>query len=595
MTVVAGIAGTADDRTFVLRAAVRGDLAGFAAPVTLGRLSVYDATPPAVTVGPRGDAVVAWKEFRGGPIDPDRSVRILAARRPAAPGARFGRAEEVVPWTRHEDFETGESDVAAGIDASGRVTVAWAAPAPPEARVSELSAIGVSTAAPGEPLRRVRVRRTLQGVGRLSLAVAPDGAALLATTGQEQVHVFERPTGARRFTEREPLGPDEQTADEAAVALGPDGAALVAWRYTAYDDAEAGEREGVNVARRPPGGQFSAPVPLWSQTRPGGSTASAIALDDKGPPLDQSRLRADVAADGRTTITWIAPFPTEGDRLPAGWAATAGTDGPFTVARVGSPCRPVNGITPARAGDGRPTLAWTDNVAIRVDDDLEVPFEAGRVHVADSPPQPPAASPAPKLTLAAPRGTQRVWSDDPIKVDAECDGPCDLRAFVPGRRSPRAASGAALRAAGRTDVPVYSSLSPLVGRTARDIPIVVHACAPDGTSRARATTTVRAVRNRPPPVPTPVGVSARRVGGEVVVSWHTPFAARRTSFIVYGLTGRSLRSGSATEPGFVEGRARRRFRVRLRVLPGKRARYVTVDAQSTEERGGKERTTVSVR
>jgi hypothetical protein len=596
VTVIAGFAQDEDpSRGLVLRAAVRGDLEGFEAPVTLGRVPHYDVAAPAVAVGPRGDAVIAWKQFRGEPIDEDRSVRILAARRPAAPGARFGTVEEVVGWTRQEDFIDGASDVAAGVDGNGRATIAWAVPAPPEARVSDLSAIGVSTGAPGEPLRPVRVRRTLQDLGRLSLSVAPDGAALLATTGQEQAHVFERPAGSDGFTAREPLGSEAQTADEAAVALGGDGAAIVAWRWIAYTADPRRQREGIAVVRRPAGGQYSAPAVVWSQTIRDESGATATVVDETAPPLDQPRVRASVAADGRSAITWIAPRRTGLDQLPAGWTAAAAADAGFTVARVGSPCRPVNGVTPARAPDGL-TTAWTDNAAHRIDDRLEFPLEGGRLHVADSPPSPLPTAAAPKLTLTRTRATQRIWSDDPMTVEARCDGPCDLRVFVPGRGTPLTASGTVLREAGRKKVPIYTSLSPLVGFKRRDVPVVVHACSPDGTSRARATTTVRAVRNRPPPVPTPVGVSARRSGDEIVVAWHTPFAARRTDFNLIGLTGRSLRSSDfATDHGSIPGKARRRFRVRLRELPGRRARFVRIDAYSTEYRGGAEHVTVPVR
>src|SRR3954470_4791910 len=124
VTVIAGFSSPAPFKSVVLRAAVRGDLTAFEEPVLLDTLTGSESYRPAVAVGPRGDAVVAWQEQRGDPSDELQQVRVLAARRPAGPGARFGAVEEAVPWVtkRQPDFVT--DDVAAGIDADGRVTIA---------------------------------------------------------------------------------------------------------------------------------------------------------------------------------------------------------------------------------------------------------------------------------------------------------------------------------------------------------------------------------------------------------------------------------------------------------------------------------------
>jgi hypothetical protein len=103
------------------------------------------------------------------------------------------------------------------------------------------------------------------------------------------------------------------------------------------------------------------------------------------------------------------------------------------------------------------------------------------------------------------------------------------------------------------------------------------------------------VRNRPPPVPEPIGLKARRVDGQVLVTWQTPFGARRTSFAVFGHMERSEESPTATELATVEGRGRRRFRARLDSLPGRRARYVTVAAFSTEFSRQQHKATAPVR
>ena len=586
VTIVAGQALSRDRERIQLRVAVRGASGDFEPAATLATLGSTDVQP-AVAVGPRGDAVVAWAESRGDADSDRRSVRILAARRPA--GQDWGRAEEVVPAIEQGVFP-GRNAVAAGIDAEGRVTIAWALGLKESRRVSDLSRVGVSTAGPGDPLRRTTLLPSLQDVGSLSLAVAPDGAALLVVTGQEQVHRFERPAGGA-FAAREPLGSENQIADEAAVALDPSGAAVVAWHFTSYDQ----DRQGVQAVRRPTGGTFGSPAVVWTSGPPEGRGTLAFAVDvtETSPPLDDAVLRAAVASDGRTAITWAAPRDVAGDRLPAGFVATADRGRDFAVTQFGNPCRPVNGLTPFSPSAARLAIAWTDNAAERASDELEIPLKSGRLHVDDAPPaQPAAASPAPGVSVVRSRRTQRLWSSDPIEVRAGCDAPCDLRAFVPGSRGPRLAAGASLEQGGRATIPLYEGPERVLSLEPRDLRVVVHACSPDGTNRARATTTVRAVHNRPPPVPKPTGVRARRRGDEIVVSWTTPFPARRTSFVAYGHLSPDADAVPTTDPAFVEGKARRRFRVRTRIRPGREVRFVTVQANVTEYRGGSAHTTV---
>ena len=592
VAVVAGFARAGD--SFEVNAAARSNLDAFQDPVKLDSLpSGFPDGSPAVAVGPRGDAVVAWTESRHETPDDEGSVRMLAARRPAGPGARFGPVEEVVPWTDQRFGEYGTNDVAVGVDGDGHVTIAWALGVRPQRRVSHLSAIGVSTAGPGQPLRRTALQAGRQDVGRLALTVAPDGAALLATTYEERVHVFERPAGGA-FAEGEPLGGEEQAADEAAVAVDPAGGAVVAWSYTTYGDEQGRARTGVQASRRAPGGRFGAPAVIWSRAVRGGSSTIVGLADEVSAPLDQAQLRAAIGGDGGTAITWVAARRVDGDRVPAGFVATAGPRETFSIARLGSPCRPVDNVVTFHSPGPRLAAAWTDNATALLGENVELPLKSGRLHVSDPRAVRAAmASTAPAITVPRVRGLQRLWSDDSIQVPVECAGPCDLRAFVPDGGSPAMASAASLAGRGRTRLPLYRGYPPL-SLHPQTLRVVVHGCSPDGTSRSTASTTVRVVRNRPPKIPEPVDVRARRSGDEILVSWRTPFPARRTGFGVYGHIRRGDEAPSATGLASVEGKGRTRFHARLRTRPGRRARYVSVEAYSTEYSRQQHRATVLV-
>jgi hypothetical protein len=414
------------------------------------------------------------------------------------------------------------------------------------------------------------------------------------TTYEEQVHVFER-RAEGAFAEGKPLGGEEQTADGASVALDPAGGAVVAWGYTTYGDDEGHSRTGIQASRRTPGGEFGAPADIWSRSARGGSSI-LIGLDDEvSPPLDNALLRTAIGSDGSTAITWVAPRRVDGDRLSAGFAATAGPQEAFAVARLGSPCRSVDNAVTFHAPGPRLATAWTDNATQRVADAAEFPLRSGRLHVTDPRAVRAAvASTAPAITLRPARRLQRLWSEDAIQVPVECDGPCDLRGFVPDGASPAMASGGSLARRGRTRVSLYPGYPP-ISLHPQTLRVVVHACSPDGTSRSTATTKIRVVRNRPPRVPEPVDVRGRRSGDEIIVTWRTPFPARRTGFAVYGHTRRGDESPSATESAVVNGKGRQRFHARLRIRPGRNARYVSVEASSSEFSRQRHKATVAVR
>ena len=583
VTAVAGVVVGAGSQALTLRVAVRDAESAFAEPATLADVSA-DGTHPVVAVGPRGDVVVAWREVRRGSRAGD-SVRIMAARRPAAPGASWGPPEEIVPWRPQDDFASGAS-LAAGVDGQGRATVAWALAGRDGEVLGNVSAVGVSSGAPGEPLRSSSLGR-LQEVGGLALAVAPDGGAVLAVSADQTLRAFERPPGDGAFAPSEPLDRSyEGIVTQTAVALDPSGAALVAWSLADQSD-ESRPRVRLLAARRPAGGRFGAPVSVWSQRvrNEEDSGGGSIAISVDGPPLEEKALRARLTGDGRAAIAWVDSRPVDGDSVPAGYLATSGPDERYAVATLGSPCRAVNAVAPFAGADGDLLSGWTDNVTDRLAEEYEIPRQAGRLHVDRAPPAAPAsASAAPGVVATAVGGPQKLWRAQPALLVAVCDGPCDLRAFVPGDDGPVFAGGGTVTSAGRTRLRLYPGIDSLTQSRPRTLPVVVHACSPDGTSRSSTTTKVRVIRRRPPPVPAPLGVRATpTAGGNVIVTWHTAFPARRSAFLVLDQTRHNPQSfGPAPAYRFVEGRSRTRVTPVLRAVRGQTIRQVRVEPYSLE-------------
>jgi hypothetical protein len=241
----------------------------------------------------------------------------------------------------------------------------------------------------------------------------------------------------------------------------------------------------------------------------------------------------------------------------------------------------VSVLTPFTGRDGDLVAAWADNASGLFGDDLELPEGAGRLHVTSAPPgaaPPPSAPPA--VTVPRPRAIEKLWSDQPAELTASCDGPCDLRAFVPGPRGPLYAGSGTLAAAGTTKLRLYGGIA---RRKARVVTVGVHACSPDGTAMSSVATRLRVVRRKPPPLPAPVGVRATpTAGGNVIVTWHTRVPAQRAAFLVAGRPRRHQSPGYGPAYAVVEGRGHTQFSTTVRPAPGSKIRWVSVQAYSTE-------------
>jgi hypothetical protein len=574
-----------------MRAAAHDRGAHFAAPVAIGATAALPDASYDVAVSPRGDAVVAWVQVSGD------NARVVAARR--APGGGFGRMEALTPLAA-DDEAGADWDVAAGIDGAGRATVAWAGPA-----TGDQPQVGAASAEPGAAWGAPQLLTpSSEGVGRLSLAVAADGGALLAhdgaTGGGPAVHLFERAPGATAFGPERILGDAQAGAlsgpSGPALALGDGGAAVVAWR-------EDGQGGAVRTITRAAGGAFTAPRTIEPERVPNADLITIPTLGDPPAPSEEADLGLHVALSsaGRIALAWTARRDLPD--APRATVAAAGTlDGSFGPASVlGSPVRASGGVSAFLLRGGEPAVAWTDNVAAPSgfgDGGIEPAAGGGRIHVAraDAAPRTPKPPPAAHLRAAP---LQRRAQDQPIRVVVDCVAACDVRAYVPDRGGVAAGAAASLRGGRSRVLRLARTAAGRLPRSGR-VTVQVRVAAP-GSRIARALrirvrlapgAAQRRTRRRPAPPRAPriLGARAVRRGGSIRVTWHTAVRARGVTFSVRPQRGAARPDlGNAVR---LAGRGNTRFFAILHPLEPAALRRVTITAL---RRNGTQRSvTVSV-
>ena len=415
--VVAGIVGD------TLAIAQRDAGGAWSAPQTV-KVGNVASNGLAVGVSPSGYAVVAWVGQSAG------TTAVHAVRR--APGGTFGAPELVSGTEKLSDVVLG---VTAGIGDDGVAMVIWQPPALGRTPGGEFS-IEQSMAAPDVPFSAP----TELGTASLSspkLAVAPDGRALVVF-GDVGLRVSERPPGGS-FGAPRSLSEDAGTG---AVAIQPDGSAMVAWRSAT----------GLVVARRTGTGPLGPPIQVLASSELGEQGIGGIAQfdGDPAPPEDDSGvdLRMLTAADGSTVFTWgdgkdvfgVATIRTRVAVLPAGaFTASAQT--------LGAPVRPVSTLAPVLAG-GTPALAWGDFGADGLD---------GRLHYALQGAPAAAPEPPPVIRIGKPERTV-VRSEQQVVIPVTCSAACDVGAHTSRDEFPLAVS---LHHAGRTTLAFPASIAPV--------------------------------------------------------------------------------------------------------------------------------------
>jgi hypothetical protein len=416
--------------------------------------------PLAVAASPRGDAVVVAGS-RG-----DAS-RVLVARR--APGAAFGTPETLLILPDPPGMTP--PSVAAAMSAGGDAVVAWAVQRTPRAPREVWAATAPAFGAFGPPQRIGELRPG----SPFSLAVAPDGRALLAFPSAGELYVAEREPGGA-FAAAAPVGAvTERIAVLPAVAVRADGAALVAWTGIYDGMAGAFTRDGP--------GPFGPPVTLAAR-RPGDlnltrrelaglivrlrDSAEEYAMPGEHPDVDGGNPRAMYAPDGRALVTWAANRGRGGVWSRAPFAALPA---PLRRSALGSGLMDVESVTPLTLANGRPAIAWTTPGST----------DRGRVHLAvagaaDAPQRPP-----PRVRV---RAVGDRFADQPFRLRVTCSAACDVRAQIAGERD--TVELFALPRAGRGDLTLPPSSGAL-----RSVKVLLRYGAPGARRAAARTLTVR--------------------------------------------------------------------------------------------------------
>jgi hypothetical protein len=206
---------------------------------------------PAVAVGPDGRVVALWGSTVGCPAA--CSYILQASVRP--PGGSWG-----APVTLSNELNWGTGGVTLGVDGSGNVIAAWVG------FYAAASHYAVLPAAGGGWGQAQTLSTYVQGQARnLSLAVSPDGSAIVAYATQHDAIWAVSGTISGGFSAPVFVAAGDYGKNSAPkAALDDAGQASLVW-------SESGRTQ---AATRTPGGTWSAPVTLVSQSS--GSVATAI-------------------------------------------------------------------------------------------------------------------------------------------------------------------------------------------------------------------------------------------------------------------------------------------------------------------------------
>jgi hypothetical protein len=214
---------------------------------------------PAVAVTSNGQVVAVWGSTVGCPAACDYITQAAVR----SPGGTWG-----APVTLSKDLAFGNGGIVIGADGSGDAIAAWVESVPPEAHYAVLSASGS-----WGPDTALSTESTQGPAHDLSLAVSPDGAAIVAFNGGLNNVWAASGTLAGGFSAPVEIALGFGTSNYhlsglSEVALDDAGQASIVWSVTGHTGA----------ATRSPAGVWSAPTLLAAQS----STSVSTAIDGAG-------------------------------------------------------------------------------------------------------------------------------------------------------------------------------------------------------------------------------------------------------------------------------------------------------------------------
>jgi hypothetical protein len=547
---------------------------------------------PVAAVAPSGFAVVAWYEHRARG-DGRAASRLLVATRPAA-GAAFGAAQVVATGTTADPYTSPEL----GVDAIGTATLGWEETVELGGGETLEHVVRVATVrsdgAVGPPLT---LRSGISDYDGLTLAVAPDGGALLATPGSRGLELYERRPGTTAFVPIELPG-TASTDGHVAVSLAAGGGAVIADRAEPDGLDPLPGPSPVLAWTRPPGGLFSPPQRIAVGRAANGIMSlsqifSAGAPRRTAPPADSRHqaLSTAIGPGGEVLVTWVdAPDAGSADRARVARGTLTGGF-PLPSAHVGGACRMANGIVPLRRADDSLAVAWSDNARVRRTNAMwdEVlgggairlaTFGAGGAGGAIG------ADATPPRAAASVLGPRRLRIGQTLRLRVRCGGgPCDVRGVVAaaparppedpadrGRRhqdeeddqreaEPLTASTTVAR--GASGVLRFDNQAGYrIGRRAGGpITLRLTTCAAAGPAVERRRLSLSLARTPPRPVPWLRDVRLHRDGSRYRLTWRTAAPATQATFMVLALASDEELAHREIE---LSGRGRSRFALSFR-------------------------------
>jgi hypothetical protein len=519
---------------------VRPPGGGWSEPTRFAGGGYFSSGRAAVAVSEAGDALVVWQQS-----GPRRTVALFAARRLA--GGTFGAPVKLAERRSEAARASGEEEwFAAGIADGGEAIVAWTGlpPERPPHRADVKVAIAPPTGAFGAP---VTVGQKT-GYSTPALAMTPDGRAALTLADPARVRLLERTAGTAFGAPSTVASVNDPLGTRTAVALGPNGQALVAWSGTGLG--------GVRAALRGTGGAFA---PAMAAARADKRLqydvwTAVLGVTDPLPAATWGFGGAELNAtfvDGAALLGWSGP---RGLTRAANLATYRPDGGSGTRQTVGGEIADAWSAFPVPMAEGKVGLAWVDGpTGVR---------EGHRLRLLTDGPADTARIPAVRVS---PPASRKVGGT--LVLPFRCDGPCEVRAQVVNR--PAYEDSARLTSAGSGRLRLWDFPAP---KRLGPVKVRFTVAALDGRRSRTWTTTYRLQARRTHRLLRIDAVRAERRGSRIRVTVQAEMELPEgTFFAVGGFNRRGNVEPLAMDAGLVGTDGRRRFTV---TIPGEGVRWV---------------------